>query len=705
MRQARNAIEQFFASVSEILFVRTWQSGAAIWLALALFHPVATLVASGALAFSFLLHLVIQLTLTAETKRWIGLNVLLVGYGFVYLFGAPTTAVAIIELAGAVVLTHALAYAFPHLVPRQPALPMLTLPCALVIRLLAAVTPGTASHMDAPFASLELSVASVLPGSVAMFLRALGALFFVRDCIVGLVIFGIVLAYSRILASLAIASFIPAVILARLFLAEGQGEILAFNVMVTVMMVGAIWEIPSRWSYRHAFIAGGIAATLAIFAIPHWSPVLNIPFILATYAYILARPSLASAGALVFDFASGTPEQNLYYAQNRRERYIGLALPALALPFNGEWKVTQAHNGSFTHRNEWRHAWDFERVDGAGEVMHGAGTHLAEYHSYGQPVCAALEGEIANIQNYLPDNEPGTFNFRQSWGNTVVIRHPNGQCSAYSHLTQIPETVYIGRWLSKGELIGYCGNSGRSERPHIHFQLQALPNIGERTIDMPLRDYVVRQGDGLHLRICDKPVAGEIVSNVAYSARMAEVFSLPYGRQLAASGEINGVSVKETWVSTVDSLNRTYLFCSETGAAAYFFADRGIFHFTDYFGPTGSLLDEFSLAASRIVFSDQDGLRYTDRLPANRLNKRSAGGLADIFTPVVRISDIAASFRVGHGSDRTITITNSVISKNVIRGSRARTVADAEIVLPYGTQSIRLRGTRLGVAVAVTILY
>jgi murein DD-endopeptidase MepM/ murein hydrolase activator NlpD len=59
-------------------------------------------------------------------------------------------------------------------------------------------------------------------------------------------------------------------------------------------------------------------------------------------------------------------------------------------------------------------------------------------------------------------------------GNTVVIDHGMGIYTVYMHLDKF--NVKHGDTVSKGDIIGYVGSSGRSSGPHLHFGVK-LSNI------------------------------------------------------------------------------------------------------------------------------------------------------------------------------------------------------------------------------------
>lgn len=78
---------------------------------------------------------------------------------------------------------------------------------------------------------------------------------------------------------------------------------------------------------------------------------------------------------------------------------------------------------------------------------------------YGDPIYAAFDG-IVRVA--LPSRYTGGY------GNVVVLRHANGLETFYGHLTHY--TVQADDLVKAGEIIGYCGSTGRSTGPHLHFE-------------------------------------------------------------------------------------------------------------------------------------------------------------------------------------------------------------------------------------------
>lgn len=59
-------------------------------------------------------------------------------------------------------------------------------------------------------------------------------------------------------------------------------------------------------------------------------------------------------------------------------------------------------------------------------------------------------------------------NHKQGYGQRVTIDHGNGNTSIYGHLKGT--SVKVGDKVSKGQVIGQSGNTGRSTGPHVHYE-------------------------------------------------------------------------------------------------------------------------------------------------------------------------------------------------------------------------------------------
>jgi murein DD-endopeptidase MepM/ murein hydrolase activator NlpD len=78
----------------------------------------------------------------------------------------------------------------------------------------------------------------------------------------------------------------------------------------------------------------------------------------------------------------------------------------------------------------------------------------------GTPVSAVGDGRIIHA------------GWKGSYGNMVIIRHPNGWKTCYGHLSKISKGVKRGRAVEQGQIIGNVGSTGLSTGPHLHYEVR-----------------------------------------------------------------------------------------------------------------------------------------------------------------------------------------------------------------------------------------
>ena len=83
----------------------------------------------------------------------------------------------------------------------------------------------------------------------------------------------------------------------------------------------------------------------------------------------------------------------------------------------------------------------------------------------GTPIYAAAAGTIVVAKG------GGAYN--GGYGNYIVIDHGNGTQTLYAHMSSL---AVSGGSVSKGGLIGYVGNTGRSTGNHLHFEVRGAKN-------------------------------------------------------------------------------------------------------------------------------------------------------------------------------------------------------------------------------------
>ncbi len=79
----------------------------------------------------------------------------------------------------------------------------------------------------------------------------------------------------------------------------------------------------------------------------------------------------------------------------------------------------------------------------------------------GEEVLAPADGVVETVR-------PGN----RGYGNYLTLRHSFGFMSSYAHLQHFK--VKSGEFVSKGDVIAQCGNSGNSTGPHLHYEVRFL---------------------------------------------------------------------------------------------------------------------------------------------------------------------------------------------------------------------------------------
>ena len=103
----------------------------------------------------------------------------------------------------------------------------------------------------------------------------------------------------------------------------------------------------------------------------------------------------------------------------------------------------------------------------AGKRLYANGTHngVDFRASIGTSVKAMADGAVLGI------GDTDITCSGASFGKFIFIKYNNGLSSTYGHLSLIK--VYSGQQISRGEVIGYSGNTGYSTGPHLHVSVYA----------------------------------------------------------------------------------------------------------------------------------------------------------------------------------------------------------------------------------------
>jgi hypothetical protein len=304
------------------------------------------------------------------------------------------------------------------------------------------------------------------------------------------------------------------------------------------------------------------------------------------------------------------------------------------LPFHGEWTVAQAHNGEITHKGEWAHAWDFIIIDKEEKQFRGEGNTVEDYFCYNKLIVSPAYGNVVDIIDGIEDNEVGEVNIIHNWGNTIVIKHAEYLYSQISHLKPGSFKVKKGDSLKKGDIIAQCGNSGRSPFPHLHFQIQATPFIGSKTLDYPIDHSIVKKDNKMGLISYSKPLKDEIVSNIDVEPLLKNALNFVPGQELHFRfKKKNKKAIDVVWEIMIDIYNHTYIYCSKSNSYAYFFNDGSLIYFKNFIGNKYSPLYFFYLALYKVPFGFYQNVEITDTFPINLVYNKYLIYIQDVIAP------------------------------------------------------------------------
>ncbi len=94
----------------------------------------------------------------------------------------------------------------------------------------------------------------------------------------------------------------------------------------------------------------------------------------------------------------------------------------------------------------------------------------SDYPIFGENVYCPMDGVVFRVVNDIEENIPYSGNYPYNTGNTVVIKN-GGYYLLAGHLKKGTITVKPGDTVKAKDKLGESGNSGMSERPHLHMQL------------------------------------------------------------------------------------------------------------------------------------------------------------------------------------------------------------------------------------------
>lgn len=146
----------------------------------------------------------------------------------------------------------------------------------------------------------------------------------------------------------------------------------------------------------------------------------------------------------------------------------------LPYPSGRRFPVDQGFRGSFTHQGNNEYAVDFGMP-------------------VGSPVLAARAGVVEVVVDRFDQGgeDPGL----RDRVNFILVRHADGTYGEYVHLRSRGARVRPGQKVGIRQLLGYSGNTGYSQGPHLHFAVfRTLDGTRRETFPMRFR---AREGEAV----------------------------------------------------------------------------------------------------------------------------------------------------------------------------------------------------------------
>jgi urea transporter/murein DD-endopeptidase MepM/ murein hydrolase activator NlpD len=628
-------IDSILFSYSQIFFCNRRWFGAVALISTFIVPEIGLLGLVG-LAISNFISILLKFDKEKIRSGFYGFNGLLFGAAAAYFFELTPFLILIVSIF--IVITFFLSAAMEHFLASVFNLPGLSLPfiSALYIYLIFITNYNTIIYKGFNF--VEYSFLSEIPEIFTLYLKSISLILFQSSAITGIILIVGILFFSRVMFVNSIIGFSINYIFANIIFPNPSSDLLiltSFNSILASFALGGNLVIISRKSLGLIFIStlmvivftGFFTQLLADYLLP----VLVLPFnvVVLFTIYSLKFRQEHSDLALIY-FQPGSPEENFYYHQNRKTRFEKFKYIFPELPVFGEWKISQGFDGDYTHKDDWKYAWDFVIEDEKNNEYSESGNFVEDYYCYNTPVVASLDGDVVKVIDNVPENKIGETNLQNNWGNTVIIDNGDGLFSAMSHLKMNSMKVSKGDIVKKGDIIGLCGNNGRSPTPHLHFQFQLTDKLGDKTYQFPISHYLEKNGNRYELKSFSYPTENAIVRNIETHKGLTEAFDFQLGDEYVLECNLNENKFTEHWEVKVDIQNNMFIE-SVKGAKVFLYPREKVFYLTNFIGNKKSALYYFYLQAISVPLGYVDNLFWKDSIPVSISVNNITSYVAELF--------------------------------------------------------------------------
>jgi len=609
-------IKQFIKSIlnsySEIFFLENPVAGF-LFLLITFINPYLGISGILAVLSAYLFAKFLSLEKEFLESGFYTYNALLVGLsiGYLFKFGILTLFLVFISGILSLIFSMFLYSIFSYYLK----LPILSIPFTVISSIIYLSVAGyTNLFIDALYPHFNiLFLEENTPQFLSGFFKSLGAIIFSPHVFTGIIISIVLFFISRILFFLALIGYYIGAFTVYLFKGSFYNifsDISNFNFILIGLALGGIFLIPSIKSYFIAIIAV-ITSTIVLSATKSfWSfygiPVFTLPFNLITlmFLYVLGIVGFPYIAKII----RKTPEETLDLFLTSQKRFQGIER-GIYLPFAGEWTVWQGFDGKWTHKGQLKYAYDFVISDENGKTYINDGLNLTDYYAFRKPVLSPVKGRVVKVISDLPDNEIGTVDKENNWGNYVVIYDERGFYVELSHFAQNSIKVKEGDWVEVGTFLGLCGNSGYSPQPHIHIQVQMYPEVGSPTLPFSFVSFISNN----EFFSNDLPKEGEKIKPAFEDRSKTSKLSFYLDNCFTYEVFIDDKKIDEFEMSVKMAIDGTFYF--DTGKGKLYFGKANkTFYFYRLDGFDEYLKDIF-ISAPKIPLTSEKDIIFKDYLP------------------------------------------------------------------------------------------
>lgn len=138
----------------------------------------------------------------------------------------------------------------------------------------------------------------------------------------------------------------------------------------------------------------------------------------------------------------------------------------------------ELRNDAAGHKFTWPTPWTARPTSHFGPRRRRFHYGLDLAQPTGEPIYAAFDGVVRISKR------------NKSYGHLVIIHHANGLETYYAHMSK--RLVSVGDQVKSGDVIGLCGNTGRSFGSHLHFEVRYMGNAinPEHVLDCATHDLI-----------------------------------------------------------------------------------------------------------------------------------------------------------------------------------------------------------------------